>query len=78
MADTHKIAECVEVRSAWLKSRIPATEFGLWDLPTFSTVLRLSCSATPGILAHSIYKAWLQNHFPFQVPEPLNSAKDVE
>jgi hypothetical protein len=41
MADTDGIAECVKVRSASLKSHVPATEFGLWDLPTVSTVLHL-------------------------------------
>jgi hypothetical protein len=32
-----------------MKSRIPAEEIGLWDLPTFSTVLHSSCSAALGL-----------------------------
>jgi hypothetical protein len=78
MAETHEIAECVEVCSAGVKSRIPTTEFGLWDLPTFSTVQHLSCLNVQGILARSIHKAWLQQHFSLQVPEPLNTATDAE
>ena len=32
MAETHEIAECVEFRSAWKKSRVPTEGFGLWDI----------------------------------------------
>ena len=42
-----EIAEYVEVRSAWLKSRIPTEGFGLWDLHTVqhcAAPLLLSCT----------------------------------
>ena len=54
---TAQMAVIAQFQRAWLKSRIPTKEFGLWDLPNFSTVLRPSCSAA---LTHSVHKACLK------------------
>jgi hypothetical protein len=53
-------AECVEVWSASLKSPIPTKEFGLWDLPTFSTVQHHSYLTAQQPLAHTVNKVRLQ------------------
>jgi len=78
MADIRRIADCVEIGSAWLKSYIATEVFGLYHLHTFSIVLHLCYSAAQELLAHCVHKAWLQKHFPRIVPNPLNSATDVE
>jgi hypothetical protein len=59
-----------------MKSRIPTEEFGLADFPIFSTVHHPSCSVAQALLALSVQKAWLQEHFSLMVNKPRNRATE--